>query len=278
MHIMGKLDVGCARELNEDCIDFLDFSSDPRFSHISGGLLIVADGMGGHNAGEIASQLCTEVFRRECINGLIDGKESLKDGRYVRSLLERAAEACNTTVFSKAGEAESLHGMGTTLSSAIILGQDLYVIHIGDCRCYIINNRETIQVTRDHSYVQEMLDAGLITEDEARSHPQKNVITRVVGAFPEVQSELYQYRLYDGDMVLICSDGLCGVVSTDMISRIVLSAPDLENACDDLIKFTNSIGGPDNISVVIAKQDNLPSYINLLASDTTVNPAANNRH
>lgn len=269
MRIAGKCDVGLLRDLNEDSIDYLDFASDSRFSHLSGGLLIVADGMGGHNAGEIASRLCTEIFRRKCIDGLLecDGKLHA-DSRYIRSLLERAAEASNAAIFEKARDAESLHGMGSTLSAAIILEQDLYVVNIGDSRCYIVNGRETIQITRDHSYVQEMLEVGLITTEEARSHPQKNVITRSVGAFPEVQCDLYQYKLYDGDVVLFCSDGLCGIVDDQTISRAVLSATDLEQACISLIELANSAGGPDNISVIIARPDNLPSYLELIAADT----------
>jgi protein phosphatase len=146
----------------------------------------------------------------------------------------------------------------------------MYVAHLGDSRCYIINNRETTQVTRDHSEVQEMVDAGLITAEQAMAHPQKNVITRVLGYYRDVAVDSHHLKLYQEDNVLLCSDGLWEVLTDRAISEVVLAAAGPESACLELITQANNLGGPDNISVIVARPENLPSWQELINRDTQV--------
>ena len=150
--------------------------------------------------------------------------------------------------------------MGTTLTAALIIGQDMYVAHIGDSRCYIINTQENIQVTIDHSVVQELVDTGHILPAEALTHPRRNEITRVLGYSADSAPDLLQVKLYAGDNVLLCSDGLCGVLPSSRIEETVLASKSPAHACADLISQANLVGGPDNISVIIARPEGLPSW------------------
>lgn len=284
MRIGHKCDVGQVRELNEDSLLCLKFDAEFHSDTESAGLFVVADGMGGHNAGEIASQWGVKIVAGACLSRLLRptdesaGKkeEESADIDSLEGILDSAVKEANRVLFEKTREKEALQGMGTTLTAAVITGQDLYVTHVGDSRCYIINNRETIQVTRDHSVVQEMVDTGMITPEEARTHPRKNVITRVVGYYQEVEADSYQRKLYQGDSILLCSDGLWGVVSDQEITETVLAAKTAQQACTELVARANQLGGPDNISVVIVRPEHLPSWQELLTADTQARKAAKN--
>lgn len=257
-------DTGLIRKLNEDSIFLSCFDLQTYEGTVQTGLFAVADGMGGHNAGEVASDLAVRCFTAECIKGLLNPGTT-----NITSIMAEAFTRANASVWEAAGD-RSLKGMGTTLTAALISGSDLFIAHIGDSRCYIINERETLQVTRDHSVVQQLVDCGMITEKEARVHPRRNEITRVLGYSPNASPDLMHIKLYAGDNVLLCSDGLCGVLTDDQISESVLSAADLSKACKEMVDRANLAGGPDNISVVMASADNLPSWQALITSNTSI--------
>ncbi|MHB8084653.1 MAG: Stp1/IreP family PP2C-type Ser/Thr phosphatase [Dehalococcoidia bacterium] len=261
-------DTGLLRKLNEDSIFFTSFEIRTHLGTASAGLLAVADGMGGHNAGEVASNLAVKTFFSECLGGLLDRSPSPP-----LTIMSDAFNRANSSVIEAAGDRE-LHGMGTTLTAALLIDNDMYIAHIGDSRCYIINTRETLQVTRDHSVVQQLVDDGKITREEARSHPRRNEITRVLGYAGDSTPDLIQVKLYSGDNILICSDGLCGVLSQEKITEAVLNSPGPNQACAELVARANLAGGPDNISVIIAKPIDLPSWQALTAAKTSIRTAS----
>ena len=260
-------DTGLVRKLNEDSVFCSTFDLRTHSGIVSAGLFAVADGMGGHDAGEIASDLAIRIFQSECISGLL--ARSLTPGL---PLMAAAFSKANSAVLEAAAE-RSLQGMGTTLTAALVIGQDMYLAHIGDSRCYIINTRETLQVTTDHSVVQELVDAGHISPPEALTHPRRNEITRVLGYSNNSLPDLVQIKLYAGDNVLLCSDGLCGVLPSDKIEETVLASLTPTQVCADLISQANLVGGPDNISVIVARPSGLPSWQALISAKTGVSTA-----
>lgn len=273
MQIGFSCDVGQKRQLNEDSVMYLKFDAKFHSGAESAGLFIVADGMGGHNAGEVASEWGIRTFVREWLSRLLEPvnqfeRDEATTADEPNDILDSGIKAANKLLFEKAKEKEILQGMGTTMTAALIIGQNLYVSHVGDSRCYIINGRETIQVTKDHSEVQEMVDAGTITREEARAHPRKNVITRVVGYYQEVESDSYHRKLYQGDNILLCSDGLWDVLSDKKITEILVASDTPQQACDELVAQANELGGPDNISVIVVRPERLPSWQGLLTLDT----------
>ena len=257
-------DTGLLRELNEDSILHASFDLRTHLGTISAGLFAVADGMGGHYAGEIASDLAMRTFHAGCISRLLSQSPAQP-----LPALAGAFEEANNMVIDSASDG-TLKGMGTTLTAAVVIGSDLYVVHIGDSRCYVINTREVIQVTKDHSVVQQLVDAGTITEEQARTHPRRNEITRVLGHSKNIAPDLHHIKLYDGDNILLCSDGLCGVLPSDKISEIVIGSPTPNQACLELTSQANIAGGPDNISVIIARPSNLPSWHAVVAAQTSI--------
>jgi len=257
-------DKGLLRELNEDSILCTSFALSTYLGVTTAGLFVVADGMGGHNAGEIASDLATRTIHIECIANLFSQRQTPP-----LSILANAFHKANSSVFESSTDSE-LKGMGTTLTAALIIGDDLYLAHIGDSRCYIINTRETIQVTKDPPVVQQLVDAGVITPEQARSHPRRNEITRVLGYSRDVVPDLLHLKLYAGDNILLCSDGLHSVLPVNEIAETVLNSPNPNQACTDLNAQANLAGGPDNISVIIAKPTNLPSWQAMITAHTNV--------
>lgn len=276
MQIGYKCDIGQTRRINEDSLLCLKFDAQSSTGVHEATLLLVADGMGGHNAGEIASELGTRVVGIECMKQLTASfsKPVIKGGKAApdnpQSALNNALSIANRLLFDEAGKRKGLQGMGTTMVAALIIGQDLYIAHVGDTRCYIINNRETLQITRDHSQVQEMVDAGLLTAEQARNHRSRNVITRALGYYQEVSIDSHNPKLFQGDNILLCSDGLWGVLPDRKITEVVLSAESPEQACSELVALANQLGGPDNISVVIVRPAQLPSWQELVTADTQI--------
>lgn len=257
-------DTGLLREVNEDSILCTSFDLQAHLGVLSAGLFAVADGMGGHNAGEVASDLAIRTFHSACMAVLLAQSPAPP-----LSILTAAFAEANSKVLESASDRE-LKGMGTTLTVALVIGGDMYVAHIGDSRCYIINTRETIQVTKDHSVVQQLVDAGTITPEQARNHPRRNEITRVLGYSQDIVPDLHQVKLYAGDNILLCSDGLHGVLPSSKISETVIGSHDPKQACIDLTAQANSAGGPDNISVIIARTGNLPSWQALVTAQTSI--------
>ncbi len=266
----GRLETGCSwdtgliRELNEDSILCTRFDIKTHSRVISAGLFAVADGMGGHSAGEIASDLATRTLFASCLSGLLSDPPAPP-----LSVLATAFDEANSKVIDFASN-RNLRGMGTTLTAALVIDGDMYVVHIGDSRCYVINARETIQVTRDHSVVQHLLDVGAITLEQAKNHPRRSELTRVLGHSRDIVPDLYHIKLYAGDNILICSDGLCSVLPSNKISETVMGSPSPSQACIDLTAQANLAGGPDNISVIIVKPKNLPSWQAMVTAETSI--------
>jgi len=242
---VGSLsDPGQVRELNED------YFGTPETMEISldlverrGRLYAVADGMGGHAAGEVAS--------RQAISTLFKGYYASPSAEIIERLQE-AIETANAEVHAQASLDSAKAGMGTTLVAAILQGDDLYVANVGDSRAYLVREKSIEQITRDHSWVNEQVQAGVITEQEAREHLYRNIITRSLGTKPDVDIDFFQRKVQPGDVLVLCCDGLSNEMEDDEIARIV-SATDPQEAAQALIDLANQRGGPDNITTIVVK-------------------------
>jgi len=246
--------VGKVRRVDEDAILAMDvgtaFLSEARARL----LLIVADGMGGHRRGDVASRIAVQTAVSTLLPPLTRDDE-ISTATYYRDLQAAVADA-NRAILAKARANPECEGMGTTLSIAVMDGRTLHVANVGDSRIYIVNDREICQVTRDHSLVQEMVDRGELSPSEARHHPRKNVITRVVGYYGEVTPDIGCLTVEPGDMVLLCCDGLINHVEDEEIHRVLVETSDPQRACEILVALANQGGGTDNISVVLAAVPN----------------------
>jgi len=232
-------DVGCVRELNEDSGTYIQ-PDDPELLRSKGLLIVVADGMGGHSAGEVASRLAVDVVTRAYY----------EDGGDARSALEKAFHEANREIHKAAENDASKNGMGTTCTALVLQDGTAISAHVGDSRLYLVREGSIYLMTEDHSAVMEMVKAGLITLEQARHHPEKNVILRAMGSHPEVEVTTWQepFPVRAGDRFLLCSDGLYDLVEDEEIKRIVmLSAP--QTACESLIALAKERGGHDNITV-----------------------------
>lgn len=238
MRATAITDIGKTRAVNQDYI----------YASVEGigclpNLFVVADGMGGHKAGDTASRYTVETIKE-----LIAESEETD----ALSVISEAVKSVNTLLIKKAGESEDYQGMGTTLVIASIFGNVLRVANVGDSRLYVIDD-EITQITRDHSLVEEMVLAGQLSRSEARTHAKKNVITRAIGGEEEVEPEMFSVDLKENSKILMCSDGLTNMLEDDEIMRIVKNSPDIEEAAAVLIDRANANGGKDNISVVIVE-------------------------
>ena len=229
-------DIGRKRKLNQDFV----YSSDEAVGNLKN-VYIVADGMGGHQAGDYASKCTVETMVRE-IKGCFEQSP-------IR-ILSRAIRIANDQVRRKAREDESLYGMGTTVVAATVLGKYLQVAHVGDSRLYIINE-EVRQITRDHSLVEEMVRMGGLDREAARNHPDKNIITRAIGARDTIEIDFFHEELKSGDLILMCSDGLTNMLEDEEISRILKTPGTIEERAERLIDAANQNGGRDNIAVIL---------------------------
>jgi serine/threonine protein phosphatase PrpC len=260
-------DTGLIREINEDSILCTSFDLKTHLGIICAGLFAVADGMGGHSAGEVASNLAVKTLQVTCISRLFEGSPVPP-----LSILSDAFDLANREIMESAGD-RALIGMGTTLTATLVMGADLYVAHVGDSRCYIINDRETLQVTKDHSVVQQLVDTGTIAAEAALNHPRRHEITRALGFSARMIPDLQDIKLYAGDNILLCSDGLSSVLTSQAIRETVLGSSDAGQACHDLAAQANLAGGPDNISAIIVKPANLPSWQALISTQTGIRKA-----
>ncbi len=260
VHVFGRTDVGRTREHNEDCFIVADLTTmnatlqpevrehrpGPR-----GSLFMVADGMGGAAAGEIASQLATEVVLQE-----LDEKwhsASATDADAFASALRAATEAANTRIHRYALDHPENRGMGTTATIAGLLGDTLYLCQVGDSRGYLVRDGVAVQITKDQSLMQRLVDAGEMTPEEAEVSERRNIILQAIGPESSVRVDLTAQQVRRGDVLIVCSDGLSGQMRTPDISRIVTEAPDLMETCKQLIDLANENGGPDNITVIAAR-------------------------
>jgi serine/threonine protein phosphatase PrpC len=273
MQVAQLSDTGRARPHNEDYVDYY-VPRDPQELTTKGGLYLVADGMGGHQAGEVASRAAVErvidLYYRDVEHD-------------VGTSLVRAIRAANRAVYEQAQADASKGGMGTTLVAAVVVGAKVYVASVGDSRAYLIGPGHISQITEDHSWVQEQVRAGLLTPEQARQHPQRNVVTRALGSKPAVEVDLFEGQIGEGDALLLCSDGLSGLVEDRELQSVVASQPPAE-AVRTLVALANERGGTDNITVlIINNRPDLtpaaaPSAALLAASASSAAPAGAGRH
>ena len=255
--------VGMKRSANEDSHCALVGLNAPPGSDA---LLAVADGMGGHAAGEIASSITIADIKSK-FNA---GEHQTLDAREFLKFLRRTLETANKNVL-EAGQDNNKRGMGTTCTLAALRAGKLYYAHVGDSRAYLIRQGRMRQITTDHSWVQESVDAGILTAQEARTHPNRNVITRAVGLDSEVKVDLGSHELKNGDLIVLCSDGLNSMISDAAIENIIHSCSD-NDLCQALVNSAKEAGGEDNITVITARVGRSKSlneeYVDLSDRDT----------
>ncbi len=208
------------------------------------GLFAVADGMGGHRAGEIASSMTLKLLEENL-------GQRLKTGENPAEALVNSVKQTNRAVYEMAGQNPEWTGMGTTVTACLWQGDRLFLAQVGDSRAYLLRGGDIIQLTEDHSLVQELLKSGGITEEQAISHPQRNVLTRAVGTGPFLTVDLYRVDVVPGDLLLLCTDGLTEHLGADDILFTVLNSPDLDTALQNLLKKSLQSGGSDNITAVL---------------------------
>ncbi|MBE6806577.1 MAG: Stp1/IreP family PP2C-type Ser/Thr phosphatase [Ruminococcaceae bacterium] len=240
MNVIGQTHIGLVRENNQDALEYGTLDSATQYA-------VVCDGMGGANGGNIASKIAVEVIGSR----IRDGYQAEQGS--VERLLESAMNTANIGVYDRAQQQPELIGMGTTVVAVVTSGHKAYVSHVGDSRLYLWRKRTLTAVTRDHSVVQELVERGQITEEEARSHPRKNYITRALGVRDSESGEFDELDLMPGDRLLLCTDGLTNEVSREDIGRL-LELP-AEAALEGLIRAALNGGGADNITVVLMDID-----------------------
>jgi protein phosphatase len=239
--VYGVTDVGMNREHNEDCISW-----DKDL-----GLVLLADGMGGHNAGEVASEMAVTAVHDALLDVL---SPEMKATGVIKSddAVREAVIYANEEIHEQANSRADCAGMGTTLCLALFYDDKITYSHVGDSRIYRIRNAELKQITQDHSLVQEMVDNGYLSQEEAMISSSRNLITRALGIAPEVEVDVATEDYEKDDIYLLCSDGLSDLVSdTDIQTAIMANAPDLELAANELVRLANEKGGTDNISVIL---------------------------
>lgn len=230
-------DIGRKRKLNQDFV----YTSEQPVGSLPN-LFIVADGMGGHNAGDYASKVTVET---------IVEKVRVSSGTERTRILEEAIVAANTLIRTKARESVDLEGMGTTVVAATCEGNRLCVANVGDSRLYVANRKEIRQITKDHSWVAEMVRRGGLGKEEARNHPDRNIITRAIGADDTVKVDFFAVQLKEGDLILMCTDGLTNMLEDEEIRMILNGARDMVEKAEELVAAANDRGGRDNISVIL---------------------------
>lgn len=241
MRVAAKTDAGRIRLANEDCY---------YVGELPGGVAwaVICDGMGGAAGGDIASQTAAN-----CVSDIIvNSYQEQMGSRSIRRLLITALDNANLRVHDISLANESLSGMGTTVVAAIVADRKVFIAHAGDSRAYIFDGKKLTQLTKDHSLVQEMVDIGQITEDEARVHPRKNLITRVLGVYETLDVDYCEEEIPPGSMLLICTDGLTDALDLDEIAAI-LREHYFADCAEVLVRRANENGGPDNITVVLVE-------------------------
>lgn len=226
-----------------------------RYSDDRGHLFLVADGMGGHRAGEQASSLTLATIERFVLNTLKwffhleDG-----EGRNLLADFQAALHQADSTVIAESNRNPERQGMGTTLTMAYCLAGELFVVHVGDSRCYLLRDGELRRLTNDHTLTEEMVRRGILKHEEAARHPYRHVITNCVGGNePGLQPEAHKLDLEPGDVLLLCSDGLTEMVPESKVGAALLTTPDPRKACERLVGMANEAGGRDNITVIVAR-------------------------
>ena len=237
----AKTDIGLKRSVNQDAYGFKIISEDLAWA-------IVCDGMGGMAAGNIASEIAADHIT----NSFSENLSPKLNEKQITTFLKAAVESANAAIYEKATNNDELKGMGTTVVCAVVKENICFVAHAGDSRLYLFRDGTLIQMTSDHSVVQSMVDNGHLTEEEAKSHPNKNIITRALGVHKSVEVDITDFNIKDGDVILLCSDGLTNCVEDSEIVSI-LNNSEFERISELLIDKANSGGGIDNITAVALK-------------------------
>lgn len=239
----ARTDRGRVRANNEDAVTF------DRVAQVA----ILADGMGGYNAGEIAAGMATTLIRTDLVQWLEQQAHNNPQSTDLRAALEHSVENANDAILKASLSTPQYAGMGTTLVVGVFLGNRLVLGHIGDSRCYRVRDGVLQQITRDHSWLQEQVDAGLLTPQQAAHSPNRNLVTRALGVEPHVQMEVNEFQVAPNDLFLMCSDGLTDMVSDDDLATMLRSPLPLDTKGTQLIDTANAHGGRDNVSVLLAQ-------------------------
>lgn len=243
MKVFAGTDIGKAREMNQDYYYVSQNSDEIK-------LCILADGMGGYAGGEIASTMAVTAVK----NYIYNNYSKIKlDTNSIINLLKDATQYANMVVYEKTRQIEGLEEMGTTLEVALIVEEKIYISHIGDSRIYKIKKQEITQITKDHSYVEKLIKDGNITKEEAKLHPQKNVLTKALGCTAFVEPDLLVEKIEENDIILICSDGLTNMLPDETIKKIIKENSEEPNK--ELIFAANQQGGSDNITVIVIQNE-----------------------
>ncbi|MEJ2739229.1 MAG: Stp1/IreP family PP2C-type Ser/Thr phosphatase [Dehalococcoidia bacterium] len=248
-------DTGLVRSHNEDSVFIFDSSQQTEPVPISYGLYIVADGMGGHQAGEVASQKAIQIIKSRLLEN-VDYILNTDINAQIREAFEKA----NSEIYHASQTSPLLSGMGTTATLGLRSSDRLYIGHVGDSRAYLIRSGEIIRITRDHSLVESLITSGVITKEEARVHPDRNVITRALGTSINIMVDSYKdytgkdsILLNSNDRIVFCTDGLTNEANEDEILEIIQQVPDVSIACQNLVEVANNRGGNDNITVIVVQ-------------------------
>ena len=244
LEVVSLSHIGQVRQRNEDALGYCE-PSEPQIRDRKGSIFIVADGMGGHRGGEIASQLAVDT--------ILDAYYAAKENDPAKAL-DLAFKEANGVIIEKSRNDVSLYGMGTTCTALVVRKGEGYFAHVGDSRAYLFREGELKQLTEDHSLVGEMVRSGILTDEDARTHPRRNVITRSIGTHEELFVDLstVPLQLAEGDVFLLCSDGLTSLVGESELKAVLESNPP-RKACEALIDLANEHGGKDNVTVQIVR-------------------------
>ena len=241
MNYYGKTDIGKKRAENQDCFGYKELDGMT--------LLAVCDGMGGAKGGAIASKLALDSFLSACERDLKPTMEYPQ----IRRVISSAISEANSSVFRKASQNKDLEGMGTTLVATLITQANVFIINVGDSRAYSVSGNELEQVSHDHSYVQLLIDLGDITPEEAENHPDKHVITKAIGISETLTPDIDLLETDNPSYILLCSDGLTGMVKDNDIKDVMTSRSNIEEKAEKLISLANQNGGDDNVTVLITE-------------------------
>jgi|TARA_B100000949_G_scaffold33665_1_gene27166 protein phosphatase len=241
-------DVGQVRTVDEDSILAADLSFGVNSESSKFLLLAVADGMGGHAKGEEASKIALNAIARAVIPDLLNNTPFTK-------ILEKGIQNANQDILDYTAENPEASGMGTTSVCAVVKDNQIHLANVGDSRAYRVSDDEICRVTKDHSYVQALIDEGDITEEQAREHPRKNEITRAVGIMPSIEVDTMKLTLDSDESLLLCCDGVIAHLSDDDIHKIIRDSPDPQTACQEIVDMANERGGSDNISLIILSSE-----------------------
>ena len=241
-------DVGQVRTVDEDSILAADLSFGVNSDTSKFLLLAVADGMGGHAKGEEASKIALNAIAGAVIPDLLNNTPFTK-------ILEKGIQNANQDILDYTAENPEASGMGTTSVCAVVKDNQIHLANVGDSRAYRVSDDEICRVTKDHSYVQALIDEGEITEEQAREHPRKNEITRAVGIMPSIEVDTMKLTLGSDESLLLCCDGVIAHLSDDDIHKIIRDSPDPQTACQEIVDMANERGGSDNISLIILSSE-----------------------